>query len=531
MFENQSLIVSPLPAAEPVPRPADVPAVNGHANGQVNGSTNGHAPSSVPAVSVSASPPRTIPIVRARYDAAAVTEENARHWSAADGLSARAANSPEVRKKLRDRARYEVANNSYASGIIDTLANDVIGTGPRLQMLTGAYEVDRRIEIEFERWAAVVGLAEKLRTMKKSKATDGEAFGILTTNPLVDHPVQLDIRLVEADQVADPFAFVPDPDVVDGIKFDRFGNPVEYTILEDHPGDRLQYGFNKADRFPAGLVMHWFRVDRPGQARGIPEITPAINLFGQLRRYTLAVLAAAETAADFAAVLYTDLPPDSEEQEAEASAFERLEIDRRMMTTLPAGWKMGQFKAEQPTTSYRDFKAEILCEIARCLNMPFNIAAGNSSGYNYSSGRLDHQTYYKSIGIEQYHLESVVLNRIFFAWLREAYLTTNLLPDPPDRLAGWPHQWFWDGTEHVDPNKEAYAQETKLRNFLTTLSQEYARQGLDWEEQVRQIARERDLLEELNLPLPGAPATPQKVNPNNPMGSTSRSREGDDGEE
>ena len=38
--------------------------------------------------------------------------------------------------------------------------------------------------------------------------------------------------------------------------------------------------------------------DRPGQARGIPDITPALPLFAQLRRFTLAVLAAAETAAD-----------------------------------------------------------------------------------------------------------------------------------------------------------------------------------------------------------------------------------------
>jgi len=52
--------------------------------------------------------------------------------------------------------------------------------------------------------------------------------------------------------------------------------------------------------------------------------------------------------------------------------------------------------------------------------MPFNVAAGNSSGYNYASGRLDHQTYFKSIRVEQAHLEAVVLDRILAAWLDEA---------------------------------------------------------------------------------------------------------------
>ena len=74
--------------------------------------------------------------LRARYDAAQTTDANRRHWAGADGLSADAANTAEVRRILRNRARYEVANNAYARGIVLTLANDVIGTGPRLQMLS-----------------------------------------------------------------------------------------------------------------------------------------------------------------------------------------------------------------------------------------------------------------------------------------------------------------------------------------------------------------------------------------------------------
>src|SRR4051812_13483911 len=77
--------------------------------------------------------PRTI---QARFDAAQTTNDNKRHWAAADGLSAKAANNVAVRRLLRTRARYEVANNSMLTGIVDTLANDTIGTGPRLQMLT-----------------------------------------------------------------------------------------------------------------------------------------------------------------------------------------------------------------------------------------------------------------------------------------------------------------------------------------------------------------------------------------------------------
>ena len=106
------------------------------------------------------------------------------------------------------------------------------------------------------------------------------------------------------------------------------------------------------------------------------------------------MIAAAETAADFAAVLFTDAPANGEA--ADVEPMDLVELERRMATVLPGGWKLGQVQAQQPATGYGEFKKEILNEIARCLNMPFNVACGNSSGYNYASGRLDHQTYYKT---------------------------------------------------------------------------------------------------------------------------------------
>lgn len=436
-------------------------------------------------------------VVRARYDAAVTTDDNRRHWANADGLSPNASNSAAVRRILRNRARYETANNSYARGIVLTLAHDVVGTGPRLQMLTGDSEANRRIEQAFMLWARSVHLAEKLRTMRMARATDGESFAILTNNPRLNTEVQLDLRLVEADQVTTPDLDQLSTIAVDGIVFDSSGNPVEYHVLRTHPGDGFYSVRSDYDRIPADAVLHWFRADRPGQTRGIPDIMPALPLFAQLRRFTLAVLAAAETAADFAGILYTDAPANGEADAAEP--FEPIELEKRALVTMPGGWKMAQMQAEQPSTTYGEFKHELLNEIARCLNMPFNVAAGNSSGYNYASGRLDHQTYYKAIRVEQSHLERTVLDRILAAWLDEAALLPGLLPNGLGPFAQWPHQWFWDGHEHVDPAKEANAQATRLASHTTTLADEYAKRGQDWETQLRQRAKEIALMSELGL--------------------------------
>jgi lambda family phage portal protein len=444
--------------------------------------------------------------ISAKFDSAQTTPENRRHWANADYLSADAAANPQVRQMLRNRARYEVANNSYARGIVLTLANDVIGTGPRLQMLLGDgtdASANQTIEREFAAWAKAVDLAGKLRTMRMARAQDGEAFALLVSNDNLDSPVKLDLRLIEADQVTTPGLTLAKAGAVDGIVFDEFGNPVEYHILKAHPGGGTGALGQDYDKVPAESVIHWFRADRPSQSRGLPDILPALPLFAQLRRYTLAVIAAAESAANIAIFMKTNAPAGGEAAEVEPMAT--MEFEPNMAVFGPEGWEPSQIRAEQPATTYREFKAEILNEIARCLNMPFNVAACNSSGYNYASGRLDHQTYFKSIRVDQAQVETGVLDRILDAWMAEAVKVFGL-----GAIDAWPHQWFWDGHEHVDPAKEANAQATRLGSHTTTLAAEYARQGKDWETELKQRAKEVALMKELGLSMAEAQLKPAK---------------------
>ena len=99
--------------------------------------------------------PRTPPVgkfqrVSARFDAAQTTKDNVRHWSMADYCSADQEAKPEIRRILRQRSRYEIANNSYAKGLVQMLANDTIGTGPRIQLLTEDEAYNEEIEAEFK---------------------------------------------------------------------------------------------------------------------------------------------------------------------------------------------------------------------------------------------------------------------------------------------------------------------------------------------------------------------------------------------
>ena len=442
--------------------------------------------------------PRTrvvrIPL-RARYDAVQNTPDNRKHWANADSLSAAAALTPDVRAALRNRGRYEVANNSYARGIVETLANDTIGRGPRLQMLTADPKFNEMAERRFADWARAVRLAEKLRTMRIARAQDGEAFGILVNNPAIGATESLDLRLIEAEMVARPVTDLTWSDLADGIDYDADGNPLSYTISKSHPGGlTLPASMDDSMKVDAGSVIHWYRVDRPGQLRGAPDICPALPLFAQLRRYTMAVIGSAEIAAEMAVIMKTQTPPDA--GAADVDPATEMEWAFNQMTFVPEGWEPYQMKAEQPATTYPMFKREILTEIARCLNMPYNVAACDSSEYNYASGRLDHQTYFRSIAVDQAHVESIILDPLLAAWLAEAF---------GQRGAGKEHQWFWPGREHVDPAKEANAQAVRLKNLTTTHANEFALQGRDWEAEMLQLAKERALMKKLGLSMADEP--------------------------
>ena len=456
--------------------------------------------------------PRSVAIVkqpvRARYDAAQ-TSDDSRHWANADSLSAQAALVPEVRRIIRNRARYERANSAYVHGICTTKSNDLVGTGPRILLATGNAEADRSIARAWFDWSWRVRLADKLRVACEAKIVDGEAFAMLFTNRAADtRGVTLDLRLVEADQIATPSldylqALGPDGSLVDGLEIDADGNVTAYHVLRSHPGSNYAIGTFEADRVPAERVLHWFRATRPGQYRGVSELACCLRLCGNMRRYTEAVIRAAEIAADLAAFVHSNSPAATVD---EVDPFAAIEIEKGTLTTLPEGWDVSQLKAEQPTNTHQAFTRTILGEIARGVNLPYHKAAFDASSYNYSSARLDSQLHDINVRVERDELERTWLDRIFREWLDEALLVPGLIPAGLPSASAWNWSWVWDGHDGVDPVKDANATETKLATLTTSLAAEYSRQGKQWDVELRQIAAERQLMDELGLSLGDRPA-------------------------
>jgi len=466
--------------------------------------------------------------VRGGFDAASRSPEAMRHWHAADGLSADAALSATVRHIVISRARYECANNGYADGIIQTLAEDAVGTGPRLQLFLSespdlqpreknARASLQRREMRFRDWSEQIDLTEKLKLARIAKARDGEVFLRIVRNPKISGAAQFDVVLFEAEQVGSRIIseyadYYEDGTIkeFDGIQYDRFGNPSAFRFWKVHPG-ATGIGFITDDSVlvPADKVIQYAHIMRPGQHRGLSEIASTLNIFNDLRRYTNAVLSAAETAAEISFLLHTDTPADADEYDGNAKQqspikfMDVVELVRNAGLALPEGWDANQMKTEHPQDKYVDFVDAKIAEAARPLSMPFAIAKGDCSKSNYASGRLDHQIYHKKIFGERKRIERNILNRLLNEF--ESFDRIAFPADYQDENFVL-HSWMWDGFEHVDPVKEANAQAIRLKNHTTTLAEECAREGKDYELVLRQIAREAQLAAELGLTAPGADA-------------------------
>lgn len=454
-------------------------------------------------------------------DNAETTDENREHWRKAKDEPANVELTPIRRKTLRERANYEKMNNSYCSGTVSTLATDLLGyTMPKLRIAMSDEILKAELEVAFDAWTkhVNVNLPSKLRVMDETKRVEGEAFPVLFSdddlldingNPL---PVSLNVNVIGPARITDPMNYyhgVSNDGKTyndDGVIVDlKTGRPTGFKVV---PPQFEMWGWTPTDEvkeISPRLMYQWFSPRKASQFRGYSELTPSLNLFGQLRRYDLATLTAAEVAAMLAGVMKTKDPVDPDRM-GMVRPWDTAELERGTLLALPAGYDATQFKPEQPLTQYEMFINMILRQIGRSLDLPFGIIAGDSSRYNYSSARLDYQGYDARVGYDREQLQIRILNPLFREWLIE--YTVNLTSKDKVRgkylrnlIESNQVSWKWTFTKRpsMDTQKDAQTDSQRLQDNTTTLATVFAEQGLDWEEELEQRQKEFSKIRSLGL--------------------------------
>ena len=155
----------------------------------------------------------------------------------------------------------------------------------------------------------------------------------------------------------------------------------------------------------------------------------------------------------------------------------------------------------RPSTQFEVFTDKCTEFIASGLSVLPQMLTNNWAGMNYSSMRGAVLEIRKGWEIDQLMLEAMVCLPIWLIAVEEMHLSGRVqfgdFYGKQYEFTGV--EWVAPGWQRIEPMKEAQAQTEALNNNTTTYADVYAERGEDWETQFRQIAREKQLAEELGI--------------------------------
>lgn len=433
---------------------------------------------------------------------------------------------------LRERSRDMNRNDGYAAGATETVVNNTVGSGFRLQsrmdreMLSSAGFSEGEVEALQEQaervwrrqtrhWDAqdAMDFSEIENLVFRQVMENGEIFVLPSMIPRGEapwRPYSLALEFVEADRVESP----PGADretVRSGIELGERGQPLAYWIRDSHPGDyrfgsistkHQRYAKRQANGRPQVLHLFWKR--RPGQNRGRPFFAPVLDKFKDLADYMEAEVVAARVAACFAAFVTKEDSLGGRLANSTQESNQRLEtLEPGIIEYLGAGEDVKFGAPNRPGGTFEPFVEGALREIAAGLGLPWQLVAKEFSDMNYSSARTALLEARRFFVAWQEWLAKKFHQVIYELLLEEAWLRGdfNVVDFYGLEEALVRARWIAPGWKWVDPTKEAQASQMAIDMGISTLADEAATQGRDWEEVLEQRAREISRARELGVPL------------------------------
>ncbi|MCK9622233.1 MAG: phage portal protein [Methylobacter sp.] len=330
--------------------------------------------------------------------------------SSADLLTLRASGN------MRGYARVLEQNHDLASGILDTLVNNVVGANgisvepmPRRkngelhtefskQLLKLWTDFKKRPDVTWEhQWPQVE------RLMCRAWMRDGEAFMQYLEGFIIglDHgtKVPLSVELIEADYL--PHWYRDDSAGIDqSIERNGWGRARNYWVLKDHPqGVSFQYG-NSTDmrRVPADKMTHLKLVTRFRQSRGVSVFATIMIRLENIKDYEESEQIAARVAAAMCAAIVKGTPDTYVSPETETDREFKFSPGM-VFDNLQEGERVETIQSNRPSGLLGDFRYMMLRAAAAGSKVNFHSISKDFNG-TYVGLRLamvDADSNYKSL--------------------------------------------------------------------------------------------------------------------------------------
>lgn len=474
--------------------------------------------------------------VGSSYNSVRRDNKNTAGWATSMG-SADADTIPYM-DPLRWQARDLDRNNPLAAGAIDTIVDNVVATGLRPQSRIDAKLLGLNVDqasawqTEAERFFYLWADSKDGDITRQGDFWEHQALVLLNTllsgdvftiRRFKDRPGSIFgtcLQMIEADRCETPPEKVGTPNrVYGGVEVDADGEPLRYHFLKNHPGDaflrekpmtaREYVSVNAYDSQGSPLCLHHYARRRPDQKRGVSLLSPVMEQFKQLGRYTEAELTAAVVSGMFSVFIKTPsaggsgmmpgtIPGQIGGMQATPPGTGLTKLQSGMIMDLAPGEDVAFANPNRPNTAFDPFTASILKHIGVGLGLPHEVLIKHFTA-SYSASRAAIMEAWKMFRRRRHWLVASDCQPIYSWVISEAvargYLRAPGFFDDPLRRAAWLGA-VWRGAPmgQLDPLKEAKAAQTWLSiPGAVTIQQVTAEQfGTDYEDNLAQIARERE---------------------------------------
>lgn len=366
----------------------------------------------------------------------------------------------------------------------------------------------------------------------RSYLTTGEILA--TAEWLRRHPARYAtaIQIVDPARLSNPYGLTDNGSVRAGVELDHYGAAQGYHIRSALPSD-ARFGADtctwkrvaRETKWGRAQVIHLFEPERPGQTRGKAGIVAGLAKAKMLEKFQGVSLEAAIVNAMYAAVIesefnYTQVAeamgggdPASMATTvlgAQAGFHEAapVKLDGVKIPHLYPGESLKFMPANNPGPNYAEFEKSTLRHLAASLGISYEQLARDYSETNYSGARAGMIEAWKFFSSRRKQVAGRLATLIYALWLEEAIDRGDVelpagAPDFYTAKTAWCRcDWIGPGKGHIDPLKEAKADQLEMQMGTLTLEEACAERGQDWEDTLEQIARERKRMQELGIPLP-----------------------------
>lgn len=443
------------------------------------------------------------------------------------------------REKIVERSVDLTNNDPHASGIVDTFATTVMGSGlvphPALdQDVLGmekqtVRDLQKKQVTVYQNWFPWADAGGRMTfggiqyLVMRNLMQFGEYLVLLHMVKDPVRPYSLACRILNPMRLKTPVDKVNDPDIIDGIEIGKYGAPRAYWIKKSGPGildsalpdiskNFLRIPMRAAHRWK---VLHGYVCLDPEQVRGMPFFAPAMKYLRDLNDFLDAELVSNIVTAAFSMFVETGTGDPTDMASWMASRTEtRINPDNesedtRYQELIPGGIMYGQvgqkphtISANRPGATFEPFVKTIKKAIALSLNIPYPVLFKDVEKVNFAGFRSAMLDAWRVFMCHRTRMGQNFCQPINIMLQEEAFLRGDLTKELPfyenmNQICRC--DWRGSPKGDIEPVKAVTADLKAIDGRIMTRAQAITERGGDYRATIEQIEEEEEDLKSKGL--------------------------------